>query len=228
MHLKKSLWMGPGALVTAALCAACGGSVVASEVGGTTGAGAGASTASTAGDGGSAGTGQGPGSGGAGGSTGTGMGGSSVCGGLAGIACPPEDYCQFVNQNCGGDDDEGTCVPRPVGCPEIYNPQCGCDDKVYDNACEANAAGVDVNAGGGCTPPSGQFDCGPGFCTIGAAYCQVDTSDVGNEPTTYGCQPLPASCGDTPSCACLAEVTCGSQCMGTNDGGGFEVFCPGG
>ena len=31
---------------------------------------------------------------------------------------------------------------KPTGCPDLYNPVCGCDDKTYANDCAARVAGV--------------------------------------------------------------------------------------
>jgi hypothetical protein len=220
MNVTNSLSIGAWA-AAAALCAACGGSVVIGEPSsGTTGAGAG--SAGTTGAGGTVGTGEGPGGSGDGGS-------ANVCGGIAGILCPAGEYCAFPSQDCGGDDDSGFCMPISMtGCVDIYAPVCGCDHQVYGNACGANSAGVDVDVLGGCVPPSGMFGCGAAFCQVGSQYCELDTSDVATEPSVYDCKQLPPSCGDAPSCACLAGAPCGNLCMTTADGGGFEVVCPGG
>ncbi len=218
------------------LCAACGGSVTVSQSGGTTGAGASSSATGTGAGGVPSGTG-GAATGATTNATSTassasttsssGAGGGSMCGGLAGFTCPSGQYCDYPSKDCGGDDDTGTCAPRPQACPNDYQPTCGCDLHVYANACEANAAGVDVDDLGGCTPPAGMFGCGAGFCHLGAEYCEFDASDVATIPSTYTCKPLPAGCGTAPGCACLSNVQCGTLCMSTANGG-IQVTCPGG
>jgi hypothetical protein len=241
--------LGIGAWTMAALfCAACGTTVETSPSGATSGTGG---TTGTVGTGPGTGTGGGEscgsdlgccpggvsgdccvmcgtGTGGFGGAGGTGGGGGSAfCGGIAGILCAADQFCDFPDDQCGGNDNTGVCVQRPIGCPDIYQPTCGCDNKVYGNACDANSQGVDVNVGEGCAPPGGMFPCGAGFCALGMQYCERDTSDVGNQPSSFSCHPLPATCGSTPSCACLSGVPCGGICMGSQNGA-FEVTCPGG
>ncbi|MEP7120633.1 MAG: hypothetical protein ABJE95_06980 [Byssovorax sp.] len=160
------------------------------------------------------------------GSTGTGSGTS--CGGKLGKKCLDTEYCDFPADACSLADETGSCVARPVGCPDLYAPTCACDGMVYGNACDAAAAGVDINLNGLCPPPTGKFSCGAAFCDVGISYCERDTSDVGGVPSTYTCKPLPPSCGDPSSCACLANVPCGSICAASPDGAGQVVTCPGG
>jgi hypothetical protein len=203
-------------------CAGTGGnsataSASGSTTGGTSGTG-GASTTSTASSTSSAGS--------TSGSTGTGSGIS--CGGKQGKMCLSGEYCDYPLDACSLADESGSCTLRPVGCDDIYAPTCACDGTVYANACEAAAKGVDVNTNGTCTPPDGKFACGSGFCDIGISYCERDTSDVGGVPSSYGCKPLPPSCGLPATCACLANVVCGAMCAPSVDGAGLVVTCPGG
>jgi len=226
-------FLGLGALTMAALlCAACGPSV---ETGG--------STTGSGGAGGGIGTGGSPicpqeafpccPAGQSGpccaqcGTTGTGgAGGGGFCGGIAGIPCAADEYCDFSDDLCGGNDNGGVCLKRPLGCPDNFWPTCGCDGQVYANPCDANGHGVDVNDGASCKPPSGSVGCGPHFCAAGQEYCERDTSDVGG-PSTFTCKPLPPLCEAPPSCACLANVQCGGLCQ-TQPDGGLVVTCPGG
>ena len=152
---------------------------------------------------------------------------ADICGGIAGFVCAETDWCDFAPSDCGGDDQTGTCEPRPEGCAEIYQPVCACDGTVYANPCEAQAAGYDVNQLDGCTPPDGMFSCGASFCDLATTYCQRTVSDVVGWDDDFVCVTLPGACPDPPSCACLTAVPCGSMCSGTGPAG-LTVTCPGG
>lgn len=175
--------------------------------------------------------------GGATGTSTTGTGGCTDCQGGGGAAaggggCGPSDpcgvgeYCDYSDDLCGAGV-SGTCKPRPGACPAVDEPTCGCDGAVHGNACSANGDGTDVANSAGCQPPQGMFECGAGFCQHGGDYCQVSTSDVGGEPSSYGCKPLPAGCGATPTCGCVATEPCSSLCE-VGPMGDVTLTCPGG
>ncbi|MFT3769892.1 MAG: hypothetical protein QM820_31055 [Minicystis sp.] len=151
-----------------------------------------------------------------------------ICGGELGAPCPPDEYCDFGDNQCGGNDGTGICTKRPVGCPDNAQPVCGCDGQIHGNECDAQASGSDISILGGCKPPPGKFGCGAQFCALGTEYCERFNSDIGGEPPTFTCQPIPAFCaGPDASCSCLTEVPCGSNCSTTGDGG-LQVICLGG
>jgi hypothetical protein len=63
------------------------------------------------------------------------------------------DADAFCAKPAGDCDGVGVCEGRPVICPLIWAPVCGCDGQTYGNACEARGAGVNVDFAGECPPP---------------------------------------------------------------------------
>ena len=165
------------------------------------------------------------GSGGSG-SAGSSSSGDGTCSAFLGKTCAADSFCDYPDDTCGGLDGNGTCVPKPAVCDKNYDPVCGCDGTIHGNACEANAAGFDVNGlEGGCPPPQDTFACGPTFCVIATHYCQHYLSDTGG-PDDYACVPLPEGCAGT-DCNCLSGEQCGFMCSQGQDGS-FTLTCPGG
>jgi hypothetical protein len=81
------------------------------------------------------------GTGGAGGDT------TGRCGSYPEVLCNADEFCAFDPPGeCGGDDEAGTCQPRPEFCTEDCPGVCGCDMKFYCNACLAHQAGVGVTS----------------------------------------------------------------------------------
>jgi hypothetical protein len=230
--MKRSAWllMGLAGALSAAIGPGCGSAVTTGSGGGATAssAGGGTSTATTAtGTTSTATTGTSTASSTASGTGSTSStGGGTMCGGFTGALCAADEFCDYGDDRCGVADGGGTCTKRPAGCGKNLQPTCACDGMMYDNPCLANAAGFDANDNG-CPAPMGAFTCGSHFCTLGSQYCQHTTSDVGGQPDSYSCNPLPADCGAMPSCACLSAVPCAMMCVMTMDGG-LMVNCPGG
>ncbi|MCX4240622.1 Kazal-type serine protease inhibitor family protein [Paraliomyxa miuraensis] len=144
------------------------------------------------------------------------------------MTCGEGEYCDWTADDCGESPGGfGNCMPLPEACDDVYQPVCGCDGQVHGNECEAQAAGVDVDAEGTCTPPDGYFECGYRFCDPGFEYCQVSVSDVGGYGDGFACV-QPAEPCEPLACDCLTMEPCFEfSCDATGDGG-IEIVCPGG
>jgi hypothetical protein len=57
------------------------------------------------------------------------------------------DFCAKDTDKC---EDAGVCAAKPQLCPTIVAPVCGCNNKTYNNNCEAHRAGVNVKHDGKC------------------------------------------------------------------------------
>ena len=62
--------------------------------------------------------------------------------------CGSKEWCAKPIGDCDG---VGLCETLPDACPMVLDPVCGCDGKKYDNACLANANGVNVKHKGPCS-----------------------------------------------------------------------------
>jgi len=169
----------------------------------------------------------------------------SPCGPSVGTPCAAGLYCQMDTGKCDDATAIGVCTEIPQVCPQIYSPVCGCDDKTYSSACDAAAAGVNVQHDGACV--SGLYvHCGPPdetLCSEGL-FCNFGDGMCGTSDRSGQCMPIPTECptdvniAGGPVCGC-DDLTYDNECLARMasvsikgyeacpEGGGLNVRCGG-
>jgi von Willebrand factor type A domain len=129
------------------------------------------------------------------------------------LPCAVNQYCETPSYQCGTGVLPGHCVALPSGCPGSGISVCGCDGKVYPNACQARALGVDVSALDSCVPPAGSFACGPYFCSPQSEICVKTAKFGGAAPLDdYACVPTPPGCSTGCGCSLCEPCPPGKLC----------------
>lgn len=115
--------------------------------------------------------------------------------------CGTDEYCSKVEGECKS---AGTCQAKPMVCPDVWMPVCGCDNRTYGNVCEAAAAGVNIVHNGECAPP-------PATQCVSSAECMIDEfcdKAAGQCDGQGTCQQKPTACIEiyAPVCGCWGRT----------------------
>ena len=130
--------------------------------------------------------------------------------------CDGNEYCARNVGDCGG---TGRCQEIPAGCPDVWDPVCGCDGLTYGNSCEAAAAGVSVLRDGEC----GEEDCVDNTDCARGDLCLKEASDCEGRGR---CARRPNVCPRIldPVCGC-DQRTYANECLAR--AAGVSVLRPG-
>jgi hypothetical protein len=120
----------------------------------------------------------------------------AVCGGIAGLTCGLEQFCNFGDGQCGANDQQGHCELGGGGlCPPKV--VCGCDGNTYSSACQAYANGFDIMSTTSCIPGNGGTDapCGADTDCMSGYKCCVTGGRAGSP---IACRQVSGACPALP------------------------------
>jgi hypothetical protein len=125
--------------------------------------------------------------------------------------CAKDEFCEF--ETCLDATLEATrvgeCVPVPNGCPEVFDPVCGCDDVTYDNDCFRQEARVSKAYGGRCDEPPPRCGGIAGFeCPSPGQVCIFDPGTCHIVDNMGECVERPDACIEVwdPVCGCDGRI----------------------
>ncbi len=73
-----------------------------------------------------------------------------LCGGILGIQCDKDLWCDPAAGQCIVADGVGTCVKVPRRCPKVLAPVCGCNGKTFPNDCYRQQRRIGKKSDGRC------------------------------------------------------------------------------
>jgi hypothetical protein len=143
------------------------------------------------------------------------------CGGIAGLPCSANQWCEFPDKTCGASDQMGSCLlTESEACASSYTPVCGCDGKTYGNDCIRRDAQVSKQADGACPLPDVE--------RTDAGRTEAGTSDAGTIDVGRTDAPtLGTRCGGIARIACSFGELCdfpADMCQGSDNEGTCEAI----
>lgn len=134
--------------------------------------------------------------------------------------CTTDRDC-LSGQMCTGPQGCGVpwrCQPSQ-GCTADFAPFCSCRGVTVHGS--SSCPPEPYASRGACATPSDAgartFACGSNNCRAGAEYCNETIPGIPGAMRGYSCEPIPSSCGASPSCACLTSPA-GSSCRQSPEG----------